>query len=115
MLEASRAKEQGNAIAYENACHKTQIFTDQLNESNPILTEISDAMTAEGVAKDKIAELTLKSEKDCGLGGEESEEIRHWESVMEKEAKRKMVANEKLMSCNAKYQRLMKNLRESLM
>mmetsp|Transcript_21505 Transcript_21505/g.45143 ORF Transcript_21505/g.45143 Transcript_21505/m.45143 type:complete len:707 (-) Transcript_21505:160-2280(-) len=113
MLEASRAKEHGDSIAYENACRKTQILTDQLNESNPILTEISDAMTAEGVAKEKIAELLLELEVD-GLDGDESEEICYWKSVMEKEAVKKMAANEKLMDCNSKYQRLMKKLRESL-
>lgn len=111
MLEASRAKEHGDSIAYENACRKTQIFTDQLNESNPILTEISDAMTAEGVAKEKIAELLL----ELDLDGNESEEIRYWKSVMEEEAMKKMAANEKLMDCNSKYQSLMKELRESLM
>ena len=104
LLEASSAKDRGDDVQYEYACRKTAIFTDQLNESNPILTEISDAMTREGAARDIIAALGREGDKN---------DIKYWEGIVEKESLMKMDSNEKLMKCNAKYQQLMKTLRES--
>ena len=49
MLEASNAKANGDSYGYVFAQRKVQLFTEQLNESNPLLTAISDAMTKEGV------------------------------------------------------------------
>lgn len=102
MLKASTAQEHGDYVQYHFHQRKVNIFTDQLNESNPILTEISDAMTREGIARDKF-ELLM------GVG--KKEEAREWKIVMEQEGRAKAAANEKLMECNLKYQRIMKNLR----
>jgi hypothetical protein len=104
MLAVSNAKRDGDTKEYEFAQRKVQLFTDQLNESNPLLTEISDAMTREGVARDNIT-LAIKRGK--------KEEAKEWEKVMNEEAAAKSFANDQLMECNMKYQHLMKELRES--
>jgi hypothetical protein len=76
-------------------------FTDQLNESNPILTEISYAMTEEGHCRDKMeSALTV-------------EEANVWEEKMETAAAAKQAGNEKLMACSFKYKNRMKEIRES--
>ena len=103
MLEVSNAKANGDDVGYEFAQRKVDLFTEQLNESNPLLTEISDAITKEGMARDRM--LGSSSEK-----GKEK-----WQPVVEQESIAKSCANEKLMQCNLKYQLLMKNLRESTM
>lgn len=104
MLEASSAKELCDQARHDFFQHQVDIFTDQLNESNPILTEISDAMTREGMAREKMDLLTVSGDED---------EAHKWRLVMEKEGQAKAAANEKLMECNLKYQKLMKDLRES--
>merc|ERR1712217_69165 len=74
-------------IAYNNKLVET--FTAQLDESNPILTVISDCMTAEGEAEERgdTTELTrLRAEKE--------------------------IANQNLQECSLKYKNLMKTLRE---
>jgi hypothetical protein len=109
MLEASCAKANADAAGYAYAQRKVDIFTEQLNESNPLLTEISDAMTKEGAARERIA-------AHCLRNGEEEEEedgVEKWKAAMERESLAKSRANEKLMECNLKYQNLMKELRES--
>ena len=105
MLEASNAKANGDSYGYVFAQRKVQLFTEQLNESNPLLTAISDAMTKEGIARDKIATSCQEEKKDDT--GEK------WRLEMEMQALAKARANEKLMECNLKYQQLMKQLRES--
>jgi hypothetical protein len=104
MIEVSSAKERGDKVRYDFSQRRVELFTDQLNESNPILTEISDAMTREGIAKENIVALQLEGKE---------EEAESWKLVMDKEGQAKAVANEKLMKCNMKYQRLMKGIRES--
>ena len=104
MLAASNAKRDGKMKEYEFAKRKVQLFTDQLNESNPLLTEISDAMTKEGLARDNIT-LSYKEGRN--------DDAKAWERVAEKEAAAKSRANDLLMECNVKYQRLMRELRES--
>mmetsp|Transcript_2554 Transcript_2554/g.3641 ORF Transcript_2554/g.3641 Transcript_2554/m.3641 type:complete len:743 (+) Transcript_2554:24-2252(+) len=104
MLAASNAKRDGKMNEYEFAKRKVQLFTDQLNESNPLLTEISEAMTKEGVARDKMMLAYREGKK---------ENAKVWGKVMEKEAAAKSLANDLLMECNMKYQRLMRELRES--
>jgi hypothetical protein len=106
MLEAANAKENNDSAGYAFAQGKVDLFTQQLNESNPLLTEISDAMTREGVARDKIAALSGQEEK-------KDDGVDKWKLAMEKESLAKARANEKLMECNLKYQMLMKDLRES--
>ena len=104
MLELSNAKDSGDSDGCDFAQRKVQLFTEQLNESNPLLTEISDAMTREGIARDRIA---------ASCEEEKKEDADNWKLAIEKESLAKTQANEKLMACNLKYQRLMKELRES--
>ena len=84
-------------------CHRTGLTPCGLT------TEISDAMTKEGAARERIA-------AHCLRNGEEEEEedgVEKWKAAMERESLAKSRANEKLMECNLKYQNLMKELRES--
>ncbi len=88
------------------------LFTKQLNESNPLLTKISNAMTMEGTTGERI----MACHKGQGGGEEEKKEdgvIEKRRLVMERESLTKSHASKRLMECNMKYQRLMKELRES--
>jgi len=66
------------------------MFTDQLVEANPILTEISDCMTGEGRA----------------LNAGDADAAEKW-------ARRKEAANLALAKCSQKYNALMAELREA--
>jgi len=52
-----------DAAKIDNCEKRIKLFTSQLEESNPVLTEISDAMTAEGIARDEYAEAASDEEK----------------------------------------------------
>ena len=90
MLDMTKALEANEAN--EAAFHKRRVslFTEQLVESNPILTEISDCMTAEGSCLDKRDVAGAKK----------------W--TLRKEA-----ANDALQKCSEKYNALMKGMREA--
>ena len=103
MHEVKRSKDAEDALGLKFAERTVDIFTRQLNESNPILTEISDAMTAEGVARDRA---TLAQEQN------DSEQIKYWLAEMERASKLKDEGNKKLMQCSSRYMLLMKQLRE---
>lgn len=102
MLEASSAKDRGDESSYLYAKRRVELFTEQLNESNPLLTEISDCMTLEGQARDRIE--TLGEEKD--------DDYELYLADMKTAAEAKERANGELFQCNMKYQRLMRELRE---
>lgn len=101
MMEVSEAKAAGDDARCAYAQAMVDCFTDQLNESNPILTEISDAMTEEGHCRDKM-EIAVSEE-----------DVQFWKAKMEEAAVAKQVGNEKLMECSSKYKELMKAIRES--
>jgi|EP00927_Polykrikos_kofoidii_P052986 hypothetical protein len=82
------ARGDAEAAAFAKRC--VEVFTDQLDESNPILTKISDAMTAEGVA----LEMNDLSEAD------------RWKAE-------KSRGNEELQITSTKYKELMKTMREA--
>lgn len=63
MNEKVAAAEAGNAKGEALATKKIEIFTNQLGESNPILTAITDAMTAQGDAKDRLLYATTPEAK----------------------------------------------------
>ena len=90
MLDSERASDAGNDA--EAAFHqkRVRLFTDQLVEANPILTEISDCMTGEGKAID--------AGDDAAAGA--------W-------ASRKEAANGALGQCSQKYNALMAEMREA--
>ncbi len=102
MLEVSRAKAANDYNAMSYAQRKVDTFTDQLNEANPILTEISDAMTEEGLALDGM--------KDALDRGDEAA-IEAFRERKERASIAKAASNEKLMACSSKYNELMKELR----
>ena len=90
MLDSQAAADNGDEA--EAAFHKrrVQLFTDQLVEANPILTEISDCMTGEGRAIDA---------DDVAMADE-------W-------GRRKEAANQALAACSQKYNARMAELREA--
>jgi len=58
MSKLSAAAETGDQKTAEYQQKRVDLFTEQLNVSNPILTRISDAMTAEGEAKKELEQAT---------------------------------------------------------
>jgi hypothetical protein len=104
MVEVSRADEIGDTKQRDLAQKKVDIFTDQLNEANPILTSISDAMTEEG---DALVLMQLAAKRD------DKEEEALYKEKMETARLKKIHYNQQLMSCSAKYNNLMKQLREN--
>jgi hypothetical protein len=103
MREMADAKEAGDEALEKYAETMVNCFTDQLNEANPILTEISDAMTEEGFCKEQLSSAMHKAK---------AEEAAEWKSKMEAAAERKECGNEKLMQCSARYNSMMKSFRE---
>ena len=104
MLEVSEAKRCGDEKRRSRAQRRVDCFTNQLNESNPILTEISNAMTEEGVYKDKYEAATEVGDDEAALS---------WKKNMEVARKTKEEWNQKLMDCSARYEQLMRSIREA--
>lgn len=100
MMEVADAKAAGDADRCAYAQAMVDCFTDQLNESNPILTEISDAMTEEGHCRDKMQSASTEEEAEL------------WRVKMTMAAVAKQAGNTRLMECSSKYKDLMKALRE---
>ena len=105
MSEGQAAKLRGDQIQQAYAEKRVALFTEQLNESNPILTEISDCMTAEGRIREQMMLLQDNQEKD------NQETINSLREQMDVYASAKLDANKKLMECSSKYNLLMKELR----
>lgn len=103
MMEVSEAKAKGDHAAQHHAQQKVDCFTNQLNDSNPILTKISDAMTLEGYCKEQM-------EMELAKGDMESANA--WKLKMEEAAAEKTEGNKLLMACSARYQEMMRKLRE---
>ena len=89
MLDAQKASAAGGEAEAAFHTRRVKLFTDQLVEANPILTEISDCMTGEGRAI------------DAG----DAHAAREW-------ARRKEAANAALAGCSRKYNERMGELRE---
>jgi len=104
MREASDAEEAGDEDRAMYAQSMVDYFTEQLNESNPILTEISDAMTEEGRCKERVERLLAAGDAEGAIP---------WKEKMDAAAERKQQGNEELMACSARYNSLMKSLREN--
>eukprot|EP00755_Sulcionema_specki_P004625 Sspe_Gene.30542::Locus_15103_Transcript_1_1_Confidence_1.000_Length_2305::g.30542::m.30542 len=85
--------------AAELAQKQVDAFTNQLDESNPILTEISDAMTLEAEALEKADAAKNPSEKAS------------WAAEAAKQKEIKEQGSEKLKVVSTKYKELMKQLR----
>jgi hypothetical protein len=98
------SKASGDIKHQTYAEHMVSLFTKQLNESNPILTEISDMMTLEGQARDAMVAAKAKGDVD---------EAQQWNDKMETYTHAKGVGNQHLMDCSTKYKNLMRDLREN--
>lgn len=105
MSEGQAAKLRGDEIEQAYAEKRVALFTEQLNESNPILTEISDCMTAEGRIREQMTLLQDNQGKDNQMTMDSLRE------QMDAYANAKLAANKKLMECSSKYNILMKELR----
>mmetsp|Transcript_21571 Transcript_21571/g.43066 ORF Transcript_21571/g.43066 Transcript_21571/m.43066 type:complete len:138 (-) Transcript_21571:63-476(-) len=101
MLDKSAALSRGDEVAAASAARRVGIFKEQLDESNPILTAISDAMTAEGKCLDKMKRPTTSDDEKARLQRE-----------ADAFAEQKKVGNEKLMVCSLKYRDIMRKERE---
>jgi len=82
----------------ERARQMIDTLTKQLNEANPILTRISDAMTAEAIALEELAK-------------PEQESREKWESEVQKNRKEKEEAQAALVVCSKFYADAMQTIR----
>ena len=105
MREANYASRIGNARDEEYARARVDCFTRQLNEANPILTAISDAMTAEGKYRDELSRATLKKDTQEAIG--------RWQRLLDEATEQKEKGNSRLMECSAKYNEIMRQLRQT--
>ena len=103
LLEVCNAQACGDVKRQILAEKRVDCFTSQLNESNPILTQISDAMTREGncVSHMKAAE---------AKGDTKAAEI--WRKEKDLAGQIKTEGNQRLMECSHRYEQLMRALRE---
>jgi hypothetical protein len=104
MQEVTIARAANNLEQQEYAQKMVDYFTEQLNESNPILTEISGAMTDEGHCQEKLA-------ASLALGDKTGSD--RWRFKLEAAAERKKCGNAKLMETSSRYNKLMKSIRLS--
>jgi hypothetical protein len=113
MLDVSVAKACGDKALVMYSQKRVDCFTAQLNESNPILTEISNAMTEEGLCQDqlKLARACVARMDDTDGSAEEG--VARWTTRMEAAKQRKLEGNRKLMECSARYEKLMRSIREA--
>lgn len=102
MREVSEARYHGNQEAMELAQKRVDCFTSQLDESNPILTAISDSMAEEGHC--------LARAKEATTMGRETE-AKRWKEKMEAARQMKKSMNRRLMVCSAKYEAMMRSIR----
>jgi len=101
MRAVTTAKENGDAKAEEMANKQIAIFTAQLDESNPILTMISDAMTLEGDYLEAASKASSAIEKS------------DLEAKAEEQRKIKQKGQDMLQVCSKKYSAQMKVLRSA--
>jgi thioredoxin-like negative regulator of GroEL len=104
MQEVADARDTGDLERQQYAQKMVDYFTEQLNESNPILTEISEAMTEEGHCQEKLSAL---------MDQNQPKQAATWKAKMEAAAERKRHGNARLMECSARYNDLMKSIRVS--
>lgn len=95
------AKKHNNAAKQKHEQTRVEYFTAQLNESNPILTEISNAMKEEGDLRQCLLTAAQHNPQE-----QQSIALR-----MRHAAERKHNGNLQLMAVSAKYNDIMKALR----
>jgi hypothetical protein len=104
MREAADAKRVGDETKNTLAQKRVDCFTSQLNDSNPILTQISDAMTEEGRFLQNMEAALLLGDETTAAS---------WKEKMEAASQRKQEGNSKLMTCSAQYEAMMRSIREA--
>jgi len=102
MTDLTDFKKKNDVKGAQQAQARVGLLTEQLNESNPILTQISDAMTREGELREEAAALVAAGQSGAALLAEAST----FEQI-------KVNGNALLKTCSAKYGALMKELREA--
>jgi hypothetical protein len=102
--DVAEARLAGDQRLLEYAEKRVQCFTNQLEDSNPILTQISDAMTDEGKFSQKMEAAILHGDKEAALA---------WKKNMAAASQKKQEGNTQLMECSAKYAGLMKAMRKA--
>jgi hypothetical protein len=103
MLEASEAKLAGDERLRQYAQNRVDCFTSQLSDSNPILIEISEAMTLEGHCNEQME---LAEERN------DTEALNMWKANKEAAGERKSAGNVRLMDCSARYETMKRSVRE---
>jgi hypothetical protein len=104
MLEVATAVRNGDEKSRMIGQMKVDCFTDQLNEANPILTQISDAMTTEGHC---LVQLKLAEANGDAEGATASRKS------MKAARQRKLEGNQRLMECSSRYSQKMRTIREN--
>lgn len=99
MMELEKAIESKQEKSINLAHRKVKAFTDQLDESNPVLTEISDAMTAEGDARAELAVAPTADQPRI-------------QALVDSAEKAKTGGNDKLQLISDRYKALLGSLRD---
>jgi hypothetical protein len=103
MREVAEEKLKGDDARASLAEHRVNCFTNQLNDSNPILTEISNAMTEEDKCRSQREAARLAG--DVGT-------YKIWQERLELASRKKQLGNAKLMACGSRYENMMRSIRE---
>ena len=91
----------------EYAEKQISILTHQLDESNPVLTMISDAMTAEGACVEELAAIAT----DLSAAANKRRKVLNAE--VEKQQAQKEAGNQKLQDVSQRHKDQMSAIREA--
>jgi len=103
MREAAEGRRVGDHAKSVLAQRRVDCFTRQLNDSNPILTQISDAMDEEGRCKEHMEAAILAGDAVAAAS---------WRSKLEEASQLKQAGNSRLMACSAQFEAMMRSIRE---
>ncbi len=103
MREVAEEKLKGDDARASLAEHRVNCFTNQLNDSNPILTEISNAMTDED---------NCRSQREAARLAGDVGTYKIWQERLELASRKKQEGNAKLMACSSRYENMMRAIRE---
>lgn len=104
MNDVAIGRETKNIELQQYAQKRVDCFTEQLNESNPILTAISEAMAEEGFCQANVSRYATEAN---------SVEAVEWQAKLVAATERKQLANTRLLECSDHFNRRMKSIRES--
>jgi 4-hydroxyphenylpyruvate dioxygenase-like putative hemolysin len=107
MRECDDAAASGQTKNMEYAEKQISILTHQLDESNPVLTMISDAMTAEGACVEELAAIAT----DLSAAANKRRKVLNAE--VEKQQAQKEAGNQKLQDVSQRHKDQMSAIREA--